>query len=349
MILPGIGYNPDDGLKLGIQDVLTKYGFKRDPYTSQHRLSAGYYFATNGFDFNYHGRFARIVGKYSLGVDAWFTSPNFAQNFFGYGNGTNNPNRDSGKDFDFNRTKISKLGGSIGLVRQSPFGSYFGYKLSYESVEVEETGDRFIDRFFGENSEVFDRQYFVGVDGTYRYESYDDVLNPTNGMRFQLSIGGKMNTKESENMYAYIKPSIEFYNSITRNRKWVLHTALNSHVNIGDDFEFYQGANLGGDSGLRGYRNERFIGESSLATSADIRYTIGEFKTTFLPFEFGVFGGGDVGRVWLDGEDSEDSEQWHNDIGGGIWVNSAEAVNGTFNLFTGEDGLRFSFGFGFRF
>ncbi|HIB37867.1 metallophosphoesterase [Mesonia sp.] len=346
VILPGIGYNPDDGLKLGVQDILTHYGFKRDPFTSQHRLRAGYYFATSGFDLHYDARFARIVGKYSLGVDAWFTSPNFAQNFFGYGNGTRNPNRDSGEDFDFNRTKISKIGGSVGLVRQSPFGSYFGYKVSYESVEVEETGDRFVDNYFSNDPDVFDRQYFVGVDGTYRYESYDDVLNPTNGMKFQLSVGGKLNTKETENMYAYIKPSIEFYNSVTRNRRWVLHTALNSHINIGDDFEFYQAANLGGATGLRGYRNERFIGESSLATSADIRYTLGEFKTTFLPFEFGIFGGGDVGRVWLDGEDNK---RWHNDIGGGLWVNSAEAVNGTFNLFTGEDGLRFSFGFGFRF
>ena len=345
VILPGIGYNPDDGLKLGIQNVFSHYGFKRDPYTSQHRLRAGYYFATNGFDIHYNARFARIVGKYSLSAGGWFTSPNFAQNFFGLGNGTRNANRDDDEDFDFNRVKISKIGAQVGLVRQSPFGSYFGYHLSYESVEVEETGGRFVDQYF-DDPEVFNRQYFVGVDGTYRYESYDDVLNPTNGMRFQLSLGGKMNTRKTENMYAYIKPSIEFYNSISRNRRWVLHTALNSHVNIGDDFEFYQGANLGGNSGLRGYRNERFIGESSLATSADIRYTLGEFKTTFLPFEFGIFGGGDVGRVWLDGEDSE---QWHNDFGGGIWVNSAEAVNGTFNLFAGEDGLRFSFGFGFRF
>uniref|UniRef100_UPI00321709B1 BamA/TamA family outer membrane protein n=1 Tax=Mesonia mobilis TaxID=369791 RepID=UPI00321709B1 len=309
------------------------------------RLRAGYYFATNGFDIHYNARFARIVGKYSLSAGGWFTSPNFAQNFFGLGNGTRNANRDDDEDFDFNRVKISKIGAQVGLVRQSPFGSYFGYHISYESVEVEETGGRFVDQYF-DDPEVFNRQYFVGVDGTYRYESYDDVLNPTNGMRFQLSLGGKMNTRKTENMYAYIKPSIEFYNSISRNRRWVLHTALNSHVNIGDDFEFYQGANLGGNSGLRGYRNERFIGESSLATSADIRYTLGEFKTTFLPFEFGIFGGGDVGRVWLDGEDRE---QWHNDFGGGIWVNSAEAVNGTFNLFAGEDGLRFSFGFGFRF
>ncbi|MBW2961419.1 metallophosphoesterase [Mesonia aestuariivivens] len=346
VILPGIGYNPDDGLKLGVQDVYSHYGFKRDPYTYQHRIKAGYYFATNGFDFHYNARFARIVGKYSLSVGWWFTSPNFAQNYFGLGNRSRNENRHNNRDFDFNRVKISKVGGSVGLVRESPFGSYFGYTASFESVEVEQTNNRFINQDFSNNAAIFDRQYFLGLDATYRYESYDDVLNPTNGMKFQLSVGGKMNTKQTENFYGYIKPTLEFYNALTTNRKWVLRSAVNSQINIGDDFEFYQGANLGGATGLRGYRNERFIGESSFATSADIRYTLGDFKTSFLPFEFGIFGGGDVGRVWLDGENSK---QWHNDIGGGIWVNSAEAINGTFNLFAGDDGLRFSFGFGFRF
>ncbi|MAN28346.1 MULTISPECIES: metallophosphoesterase [Mesonia] len=349
VILPGIGYNPDDGVKLGVQGIYTTYGFKRDPFTSRHRLRAGYYFATGGYDINYDARFARIVGKYSLGVGAWFTSPNYAQNFFGLGNTTSNPNRDENKNFDFNRVKLSRIGAEVGLVRESPFGSFFSYKASFESVEVEETGDRFIDEYYIEQvnqPEKFERQYFFGLDGTYRYESYDDRLNPTNGMRFELSIGAKMNTKETENKYAYLKPSIEFYNAMIRSRKLVLRTQLISHINFGDDYEFYQSATLGGNNGLRGYRRERFTGESALSTSADLRYSLGEFKTTFLPFEFGIFGGGDVGRVWLDGEHSE---RWHNDIGGGIWINSAEAVNGTFNLFTGEDGVRFSFGFGFRF
>ena len=65
-----------------------------------------------------------------------------------------------------------------------------------------------------------------------------------------------------------------------------------------------------------------------------------------MPFQIGVFTGIDTGRVWFDGEDSD---KWHSSYGGGFWVNSADAINGTFNLFTGEDGLRFSFGFGFKF
>ncbi|WP_121667960.1 metallophosphoesterase [Mesonia aquimarina] len=347
VIVPGIGYNPDDGFKIGLQNVFTINRFKRNPFTAQHKFRAGYYFATKGFDFEYSGNFASIVGNYNLEVGAHFTSPNFARNFFGYGNETINPEQELGEGFDYNRVKISRIGTDIGLVKRSPYGSYFSYIASFEAVEVEDTDGRFLDEAFVPDTEDFyERKYFAGLQATYGYESYDDVLNPTQGMDFNLTVGGKMNTKDPDRYYGYIHPSLEFYNAISTNRKWVLRTQVQSQVNLGDDYEFYQAAQLGGDTGLRGYRNQRFSGESALAFGADIRYSIAQFKTAFLPFQLGVFAGGDLGRVWLDGDDSR---RYHNDYGGGFWLNSAEAINGTFNLFHGEDGLRFSFGFGFRF
>jgi hypothetical protein len=62
--------------------------------------------------------------------------------------------------------------------------------------------------------------------------------------------------------------------------------------------------------------------------------------------QIGVFGGFDVGRVWLKGDFSD---KWHNDYGGGFWITAAESLSGTFNLFNSVEGLRFSFGFGLNF
>ncbi len=44
----------------------------------------------------------------------------------------------------------------------------------------------------------------------------------------------------------------------------------------------------------------------------------------FVPGEFGVFGLGDVGRVYLDGESSD---VWHAAGGGGVWLSFIERVN----------------------
>ncbi len=347
MLLPALGYNPDDGFKIGVTDIFTINGFKRNPFTAQHKLRLGYYFGTNGFDVEYDAQFANVVGNFNLAVGGYFTSPNFTRNFFGYGNET--PNFEDELSKDYNRIRISRTGLNIGLVRESAFGSNFSYMASFQSVQLEDTPNRFLVENIvpaRTNTGFYDRKYFAGVEAGYAYDSYDDVLNPTRGMKFEVSGGAKMNVKETENSFGYIDSYLEFYNALTRNRKWVLKTNAQTRINISDGFEFYQAAQLGGESGLRGYRNERFTGKTAFSTGADLRYSFNEFKTTFLPFQIGVFAGGDLGRVW---GKRFDSKQWHNDYGGGLWINGANAINGTLGLFNGEDGLRFAFGFGFSF
>ncbi|WP_299257759.1 metallophosphoesterase [uncultured Aquimarina sp.] len=345
-VLPVIGFNPDDGVRIGPMAVYTINGFHRNPFSSSHSFSGGYYFATQGFDLGYRGEFAGILGDYNLLIGLKYTSPSFAINFFGFGNETEN-NQDE-LDFDFNRVKLSTYGVSLGAVKNGRLGSYFEYKGSIEGIEVDDTPDRFITQEAGlQNPEAFERKWFAGLDGTYRYESYDVVVNPTRGMKFEVNVGGRMNVKDVDRTFGYIKPYLGFYNALTRNRKLVLKTAAQGQFNIGENYEFYQAAQLGDENLLRGYRTERFTGQSSLAGSADIRYSFNQFKTRVLPLQIGIFVGGDTGRVWI--ADNDTSDKWHSDYGCGFWINSANAMSGTFNLFTGEDGARFSFSFAFKF
>ena len=60
-IIPTIGFNPDDGMKLGFSATNTFYGLRQNPYTTQHHYNAAYYFATNGFELGYKGEFAHIL------------------------------------------------------------------------------------------------------------------------------------------------------------------------------------------------------------------------------------------------------------------------------------------------
>ena len=161
-----------------------------------------------------------------------------------------------------------------------------------------------------------------------------------------MTVGGKTEFEDTKNTYGYINSNLGFYNSLTRNRKLVLKTDVRTQFRIGDDLIFYQAANIGGQNGLRGFRTERFTGRNSLVGSSDLRYSFNSFKTNTLPLQIGVFGGFDVGRVWLK---DESSDKWHNDYGGGFWITAAESLSGTFNLFNSVEGLRFSFGFGLNF
>ena len=50
-LIPSIGANPDDGLKIGFVNTLnTILVLRRNPFSSQHTFSGGYYFATDGFE-----------------------------------------------------------------------------------------------------------------------------------------------------------------------------------------------------------------------------------------------------------------------------------------------------------
>jgi len=341
-ILPAFGYNPDDGFKIGPMYIINNKDFNQNPFTQQHKISASVYFATLGFDLNYSGEFAGVLGDYNLLVKGLYTSPNYAVNFFGFGNNSINRDDENGISMDYNRVKLSQYKIELGATKSGLNGSYFEYSISIEGNKIDETSNRFIDDFEFNDPDIFERKWFAGLNATYKYESYDVVVNPTRGMKFELNGGTKTNTSGGKT-YGFIKPYLGFYNALINNRKLILKTAASSQLNIGKQYQFYQSAQLGGENLLRGYRKQRFSGQRSFAGSADIRYSFNQFKTRVLPLQIGVFAGADTGRVWLN--DFDDNNKWHYDYGGGIWINSADALSTTFNLFTGEDGPRFSFNF----
>ncbi len=117
---------------------------------------------------------------------------------------------------------------------------------------------------------------------------------------------------------------------------------------MNDNFEFYQAAALGGDFDLRGFRNQRFIGNQSFFQSSDLRIAIGKIKSSIVPMSYGFFGGYDYGRVWLNGENSN---KWHQAVGGGLWLNGLNTITARLTYFKGtaDDEARIAFGLGFGF
>ncbi|MEM7084644.1 MAG: metallophosphoesterase [Bacteroidota bacterium] len=342
-IIPSIGANPDDGLRIGIQDTYMVKGFKTNPFHQKHILKAGYFFATQGFDLEYTGEIANIIGKWNFLVNGRYTSENFTRNFFGFGNETENNEDNEPLELDFNRVKTSIKSGKIGIVKNGEYGSRIAITAGVESVEVENTMDRFISQIFADFPETFENNTFVNAEVDYSYSNFDNPANPTRGTIFKLVSGVRTNADDTERTYGYVHPMLKFYNAITKDRKLVLKTMAEGQFNIGDEFEFYQAAVVGAGNGLRGYRTQRFSGESALAFGADLRYSFPQFKTGILPIQLGIFGGYDAGRVWLDGESSN---TWHSNAGGGFWINAVDTLSGQLGVFSGDDGIRIAFGFG---
>ncbi len=339
-ILPILGFNPDGGVKIGTNNIYTYNGFRENPFSQQHHLNAAYYFATSGFEFGYTGEFANFIGNANFQILADFTTPNFAVNFFGLGNETKNLN----DDLDFNRVRLGVLKLAPSLVWRGQLGSVIKASISYETFEVEQTQNRFISTFFQELGTEIEKE-FLGTEVIYSFENSDNEAFPTLGMSTTLELGYKTEIG-SDDDFAYVIPSISFDYKLIPSGRLVFATKWKAHFNIGDGYEFYQGATIGGVDGLRGFRNQRFTGKKSYYQNTDIRLSLGQRRTGILPAAVGVYAGFDYGRVWLP---DEDSGVWHTSYGVGLFYNAAGVASLRTAVFNSTEGIRLSFGLGFGF
>lgn len=339
------GYNPDDGVKLGFVATYIINKFNQYPYTQRHVLKANYLFATSGYEFTYNGYFPKTIGKWDFDLESKFTSPNFTINYFGYGNET--VNNDDSNGMDYNRVRLRTLNAAPSIKKIGRYGSEVNFAATFEKIRVEETTDRYINIPGTVNPSVFDNQQYAGVMAKYSFENYDLPSLPTMGFGFSVAGSWKMNVQETKANFPALDAKINFNHKIDPQGQLVLATILKTKILFNNNFEFYQGATLGGDYDLRGFRNERFLGNASFYQSTDLRFNIGKIKKSIIPMSYGILAGYDYGRVWLD---EEDSKKWHQSIGGGVWINGLNVITGRITYFKGtDDRARIAFGLGYGF
>ncbi|WP_343695111.1 metallophosphoesterase [Flavobacterium sp.] len=329
--LPNIGYNPDDGVKVGVNVNYTVNNFKQNPYTQRHVLNAFYYFATGGLEFNYAAHFPGLLGKWVIDVESLYTTPNFAMNYFGYGN-ESQYNDDLG--MDYNRVRIRKFNVSGAIRHVGRYGSEFSIQPIFQRMAVEETENRFIDTPNIVNPDVFNSQNYGSLKVKYLFKNSDFAAKPTLGMYFMIAGTWTTNLDDTNKNFPTLESILGFTHRLDHNGKLVLATYLKGKAILNNNYEFYQGASLGGDTDLRGFRNERFLGNSYFSQSSDLRLSLGKIRKTLAPFTYGILGGFDYGRVWLDGENSR---KWHQDYGGGLWLNAINVLTARISYFKSPD------------
>jgi hypothetical protein len=350
--LPSLGFNPDDGIKIGIQNSLLVNHFERNPFTRKRKIAAFYYFATEGYELNYETEYANVLKNWNLGIRGEFNSPNYATNFFGYG--INSPNPEAHGDFNFNRVRIGQYGLSSFLKWRGDLGAIIKIGLAYQNFDVENTEGRFITDRYNTNNAIFDRQQFLNPEISYTYKHSNSDIFPTLGIGFETKLGYTANLDNARS-FSYINPSLALTHRLIPNGKLVFASKVNGEFLFGRDFNFYQAATIGGNEGLRGFRNQRFTGKNAFYQSTDIRWNIKSINTGFVPFNLSVYGGFDYGRVW--GTPNEliinpaafDESGFATSYGGGFYINSANLITSNLGVFNSEDGMRIVFSLGFSF
>jgi len=336
--LPLFAFNPDDGLNIGASFSIANYGFNQQPFTNKHTFSAKYFAATSGFDFRHSSEFATYYNKWNLFVNTRYTTANFSSNFFGFGN---NSKHDEDDDLDINRVKIGVKQIEPGIKWSNQEGATFSISTPFKVYDIENTSGRFIST---QSSVVdFDSQTFLGLNTVLNYKNFDNAALPSLGFEFNLNAGFDHNLTQGSSL-PFVKSEIGVVHPLSPSNKWAISSKIRSQYNFEDDIQIYQAAYVGGNNGLRGFRNERFAGQAAYSQNSDIRYTIGKVKTAILPVTYGVSLGYDYGRVW---DDTDITDAWHTSYGGSFWFSIPGVTKANFNLFnTKNEGARFTFGVG---
>jgi hypothetical protein len=305
------GYNPDDGVYFGAGIVYKKRSFGKLPYGYIQSVWGNYAFATGAYNFGYEGTFKEAVGKWDLQLIANVNAPNYVMNYFGLGNETVRLNT---TDKNYYRVRSDQTAISSFLGRQFGKENYFKFGVTYQSVRIEKTEDRFVT---DESSKLdvsdFNRKNFGTFCFAYQFNNTDNPLYPHRGFKFNSALEFTANLSETDKKFGRIYSDLAYF--ISANALTVAFRVGGSTI-IGDGFEFYQAAKLGGSSNLRGYRNDRFSGKSDFYQNTELRLKLLNVGGYYLRGKLGVMTFFDNGRVWMPGENSN---KWHNGYGGGIW------------------------------
>jgi hypothetical protein len=332
-----VNYGPDLGFFIGGGRTLKVYGFRKNPYSSMHRIRAGFATGPKTYRVDYLGEFRRENSNSYAGVLLRASGVDVIS-FRGFGNEIAAPASD-----EFYR------------VTQDAFGIHPAYVFALDrrtdllmgpALKYVSTDDR-PDRFLATLGDLYGSGHFGEIGGflTLRHDSRDRETAATRGAF--LEVGGNLYPAiwDVDSTFGEVHGQAMTY--LTARLPFSPTLALRvGGKKLWGQYPYFESAFIGGASTVRLGKVNRSAGDASAYGSAELRLSLARV-TLVLPAHFGVFGLGDVGRVWLEGESSD---RWHGVAGGGIWLSWLNrAYTLSLAVASGEEktGIYAQAGFGF--
>jgi len=313
--LPVVSYSGDVGLFLGYGVQVEHFGFRKSPYSTLHRIRAGWGFNRQSGRVDYTGVFMRENRGSSFGVFA-FASGVEVLRFYGFGNENPAPG-----DQDFYKVSATQLlaypsfsvpFAGKGLLTVGPAAKY---------TKSDDSQNQFINVASPYGAGSFGA---LALHGILSWDGRDNLVFPRKGV-FAAARGSYFpKAWDVESAFGEVNGNANAY--LSAGEAATLAVRLGGKKVFGT-YPYMEAAAIGGGGlgtgalqepadTVRGFRARRYLGDASAWANADLRLRVSRI-TLIVPGDWGVSGFGDVGRVWLEGESSD---KWHTSVGGGIWI-----------------------------
>ncbi len=306
----GVGANRDLGLVPHLGMTRYRYGFGHYPYSSMVGLEGEYSLRVDGFKVGLTADKRRENSPLHFTALARMSQLELI-NFHGFGNST----PQSPTDFFAVRQRQWLLQPAVALALSPSTDLSFGPVFQYSGTD--NTPNHFVSSTkpygFGRSGAFGEAGLRLGLHRDSRVPA--SPRHAHTGM--QLDLGGSFFPAvwDVSNAFATISAATTVYVTlpVPTHPNLVLR---GGGKKVFGDAPFQEAAFIGGTTTVRALDLQRYGGDASLYTGAELRVPVAQFSL-IVPLKLGLLASEDIGRVYVRGASPGG---WHNTFGAGFWV-----------------------------
>ena len=309
--LSEFGYTTDLGLVVGVGLMRSTWGFRSIPNRKHERLTAAWSFGESRGRVSYLGTFRHPGSRDAFQLDL-LGSGIEEIHFFGFGNENSFPSQ---KQQYLTGEQLVSVRPSFLTQRSRDLELHMGPTFRFSDTPTDR--DNLLNA-----SEAAGRGSFreAGVQAGMRFENGQreepsDVFEsaPTRSVQTTLNLDGFYMAPilDVDRSFGGLEGEIVSRVGPSEGRAQLAVRA--GAKQVWGDHPWFESAFLGGLASLPGYSRNRFAGNTSFYSGVEASAWLFTLKVP-VPLRFGILGLGDIGRVWLTGEQSD---EWHKAWGAG--------------------------------
>jgi hypothetical protein len=311
--IPAFGYAKDVGVLVGAGAVYTRYGFRKHPWSSQHQIVASWATESNDPRVRFKSSVRPENSSLLADLDLLFSGIEVLR-WYGYGNETTDDEKDSFyrvRNRMFRAAPILRFFLLDEQIRLStgPWVEHSKTKEGDRLINVEDpygsgpfgsTG-AFVKAQFDTRRSIVDKSKALILP----FHQNPAAGYPTSGFLVDFTAEVSPPVWDVKETWGAVEGSLSTFLTAGENGRATLALRAGGRHTFGKT-PYFKAAFIGGSeffsgmTSVRGFRAQRFAGDSSVFFNGELRLFIARIKL-LIPGDFGIYGFGDVGRVFLDG------------------------------------------------
>jgi hypothetical protein len=305
----GLSAPGDVGLVLRAGWRRTQYGFRTRPHAANTMLTAEYATGVNGW------RLTASTDRRREGTPLHVTararmSELEVVNFRGFGNDTPDDTAGAAAGFYRVRHRQWSFQPAVALALGTRSDLTFGPVLQFSTTDQDPGSFISTVRPYG-----FDDFGQAGLRLGLYLDERDQARDPRSGLLLDLGATWFPGMWDVARAFGSLSAAAAYYYTVPAPLHPILVLRANAKKVLGA-FPFHEAAFLGGRGSVRVLDRERYAGDALLGGTTELQIPLGVVPLV-LPFDLGLYGFADAGRVYLDGASPGG---WQTGTGVGFWV-----------------------------